>query len=244
MAQAGNLVVLGDAGEALGDSLYEARLFVRGTVKSLGADCIEKAMRDEHATMLAELLKRAGVDGDGRPDEFRRYGSARKLYNFHIDNADGLLMAALTIAEPRPHPAAQVRDLRRLHDLRDPPRGGDRHLRHPRRRREAQAAAFRRPAVPRRLDLAAIRSKAIARNAAPTSCSAPASPKKPIAAEDPDHHRRHELRLAVRRRPRRRSAAARRRRHLDHHRRRRHDRGGARPFADAGLPGICRRATA
>ena len=32
MAQAGNLVVLGDTGDALGDSLYEARLFVRGTV--------------------------------------------------------------------------------------------------------------------------------------------------------------------------------------------------------------------
>ena len=30
MGQAGNLVVLGDAGEALGDSIYEARLFVRG----------------------------------------------------------------------------------------------------------------------------------------------------------------------------------------------------------------------
>ena len=42
MAQAGNLVVLGDAGEALGDSIYEARLYVRGRVASLGADCVEK----------------------------------------------------------------------------------------------------------------------------------------------------------------------------------------------------------
>ena len=46
MAQSGNLVVLGDAGEALGDSLYEARLFVRGKVASLGADCEEKPMTD------------------------------------------------------------------------------------------------------------------------------------------------------------------------------------------------------
>jgi glutamate synthase domain-containing protein 3 len=36
MAQAGKLVVLGDAGEALGDSIYEAQLFVRGSVASLG----------------------------------------------------------------------------------------------------------------------------------------------------------------------------------------------------------------
>jgi glutamate synthase domain-containing protein 3 len=87
MAQTGNLVVLGDAGDALGDSIYEAKLFVRGSVKSLGADCIEKEMRPEHHDHLSELLKKAGVNGV-KTSEFKRYGSARKLYNFNIDNAD------------------------------------------------------------------------------------------------------------------------------------------------------------
>ncbi|MBU2891265.1 protein GlxC [Celeribacter halophilus] len=86
MAQSGNLVVLGDAGDALGDSLYEARLFVRGNVKSLGADCIKKEMRPEHIEILKELLEKAGADA--KPEEFTRYGSARKLYNFNIDHAD------------------------------------------------------------------------------------------------------------------------------------------------------------
>ena len=85
MAQAGHLVVCGDAGDALGDSIYEAKLFVRGSVKSLGADCIEKEMRPEHLEVLADLLERAG--SDAKPEEFRRYGSARQLYNFDIDNA-------------------------------------------------------------------------------------------------------------------------------------------------------------
>lgn len=85
MAQSGNLVVCGDAGEALGDSIYEARLFVRGSVKSLGADCIEKEMRPEHLAILAQLLERAGADA--KPEEFKRYGSARQLYTFKIDNA-------------------------------------------------------------------------------------------------------------------------------------------------------------
>lgn len=85
MAQSGNLVVLGDAGDALGDSLYEARLFVRGSVKSLGSDCIEKEMRPEHIEILKDLLERAGADAD--PADFKRYGSARKLYNFHVDHA-------------------------------------------------------------------------------------------------------------------------------------------------------------
>ncbi len=85
MAQAGRVVVLGDAGDALGDSLYETRIYVRGKVKSLGADCVEKEMRDEHRGELAELLQTAGF-GDADPKEFRRYGSARNLYNFNIDN--------------------------------------------------------------------------------------------------------------------------------------------------------------
>lgn len=85
MAQSGNLVVCGDAGEALGDSLYEARLFVRGSVKSLGADCIEKEMRPEHIAILEDLLQKGGCDA--KPEEFRRYGSARQLYHFNIDNA-------------------------------------------------------------------------------------------------------------------------------------------------------------
>jgi len=86
MAQTGRMVVLGDAGDALGDSIYEARIYVRGAVKSLGADCIEKELRDEHRDEVAELLAAAGVEGV-EPGEFRRYGSARKLYTFHVDNA-------------------------------------------------------------------------------------------------------------------------------------------------------------
>ena len=85
MAQSGNLVVCGDAGDALGDSCYEARFFVRGKVASLGADCEEKEMRPEHIEILTRLLEKAGCDA--KPEEFTRYGSARKLYNFDIDNA-------------------------------------------------------------------------------------------------------------------------------------------------------------
>jgi glutamate synthase domain-containing protein 3 len=85
MAQAGRLVVCGDAGDALGDSIYEARIYVRGSVASLGADCIEKPMRAEHLEELGALLAAAGRSED--PSDFRRYGSARNLYHFHVDNS-------------------------------------------------------------------------------------------------------------------------------------------------------------
>ena len=87
MAQSGSLVVLGDTGDALGDSIYEARLYVRGSVKSLGADCAEKPMRDEHREELRRLLSAAGLEGGVNVDQFKRYGSSRTLYNFHVDNA-------------------------------------------------------------------------------------------------------------------------------------------------------------
>jgi len=86
MAQRGCLVVCGDAGDALGDSLYEAHLYVRGSVAGLGADCVEKPVREHHLAELRTLLGRAGFD-DVDPADFRRYGSARQLYTFEVDNA-------------------------------------------------------------------------------------------------------------------------------------------------------------
>lgn len=85
MGQSGSLVVCGDAGEALGDSLYEVHIYVKGEVKSLGADCIQKEMRPEHIEELTGLLAKAGVEED--PASFKRYGSARQLYTFKVDNA-------------------------------------------------------------------------------------------------------------------------------------------------------------
>ncbi|MFK7992752.1 MAG: protein glxC [Granulosicoccus sp.] len=86
MAQLGHMVICGDAGEALGDSIYEAKLYVAGSIESLGADCIEKEMTDEHLNTLATLLEKAELNQDAA--RFRRYGSARTLYNFDIDHAD------------------------------------------------------------------------------------------------------------------------------------------------------------
>lgn len=85
MAQAGRLVVRGDAGDGLGDSIYETRIYVRGTVASLGADCVAKEMRPEHLEELSGLLKSAGYEDDD-PASYTRYGSARNLYHFRVDN--------------------------------------------------------------------------------------------------------------------------------------------------------------
>lgn len=97
MGQSGNLVVLGNAGADLGDSLYETNIFVRGTVESLGSDCVEKEMRPEHVETLERLLAASGLDAD--PADFTRYGSARQLYNFHIDDIDAEVREARALRE-------------------------------------------------------------------------------------------------------------------------------------------------
>jgi len=43
-------------------------------------------MREEHLSDLERLLECA--ERRDNPKDFRRYGSARKLYNFNVDHAD------------------------------------------------------------------------------------------------------------------------------------------------------------
>ena len=137
---------------------------------ALGADCVEKEMRDEHVTAGARAARRGPEIDDVDPSEFRRYGSARRLYNFHVDNLGQLLMAASAALANGWHPgSARVGDVRPQRDRRDPARRARGHVRHPRVRRQAARAALRRPAVPRAPACPAIRSRATASGATPTS---------------------------------------------------------------------------
>jgi glutamate synthase domain-containing protein 3 len=81
MAQRGRLVICGDAGPGLGDSLYEAVIYVRGKLHGLGADAREEEFTAADAKALAELLKAAGFEHD--PREFKRIASGRTLYHWN-----------------------------------------------------------------------------------------------------------------------------------------------------------------
>ena len=122
MGQTGNLVICGDAGEALGDSLYEARIFVRGQVAGLGADCIEKDMSDSDHSELKELLGRSGVDvsTDGL-SSLRIRSEALPLRH----RSRGPILRWKHELATR---TARIRDFRPQCDSRDPTRGGHGHL--------------------------------------------------------------------------------------------------------------------
>jgi methylamine---glutamate N-methyltransferase subunit B len=84
MAQAGRLVVCGDAASGLGDSLYEAVIYVRGKIHGLGADAQEEPMTDRDTAELGQLLERAEINY--APGEFKRVGSARRLYHWNSEH--------------------------------------------------------------------------------------------------------------------------------------------------------------
>lgn len=83
MAQAGHLVICGNAGASLGDSLYEAVIYLRGTIHSLGADAREEPMTEDDYSNVADLLAKAGIDYSSK--EFKRVASARALYHWNAE---------------------------------------------------------------------------------------------------------------------------------------------------------------
>ena len=85
MSQSGNMVVCGDAGEALGDSIYETVIYIAGNPKSLGVDCVEKKIKKNDLKKIENLIKIGNIK-KLKPHSFKKFGSARKLYNFNIDN--------------------------------------------------------------------------------------------------------------------------------------------------------------
>ena len=85
MAQSGSLLICGDAGEALGDSIYETVIYLAGKPKSLGVDCVEKKMNKKDMKKIEDLLK-TGKIKNLKANNFKKFGSERKLYNFNIDN--------------------------------------------------------------------------------------------------------------------------------------------------------------
>ena len=85
MAQRGTLVVCGDAGAGLGDSLYEAVIYVAGKIHGLGADAREEEFTPADREVVAGLLAAAGLDAD--PGAFKRVAGARTLYHWNAEHS-------------------------------------------------------------------------------------------------------------------------------------------------------------
>ena len=79
MMQKGRIVICGDAGDALADSMYEGVVYVSGRISSLGNDAVVQEPTQDDQAALEDLLGAFSVPG---PAGFKKVVSGRKLWNF------------------------------------------------------------------------------------------------------------------------------------------------------------------
>ena len=79
MMQRGRQIICGDVGPGLGDSMYDGILYVAGTVKSLGVDCVEGEWSEADTELIERKFR---IYGLGTPPTFQKFVCGRKLYNY------------------------------------------------------------------------------------------------------------------------------------------------------------------
>jgi glutamate synthase domain-containing protein 3 len=79
MMQRGRQIILGDVGPGLGDSMYDGTIYVGGTVKSLGVDCVPGEWTDADTEFIE---RKFGIYGLGTPPELQKFVCGKALYNY------------------------------------------------------------------------------------------------------------------------------------------------------------------
>ena len=79
MMQRGRQIICGDVGGGLGDSMYDGTIYVAGTVRWLGIDCVEGEWTDADSELIERKFR---IYGLGSSPEFRKFVCGKKLYNY------------------------------------------------------------------------------------------------------------------------------------------------------------------
>ena len=79
MMQRGRQILCGNVGPGLGDSMYDGTIYVAGTVKSLGIDCVPGEWMDADTELIERKFR---IHGLGTPPEFQKFVCGKKLYNY------------------------------------------------------------------------------------------------------------------------------------------------------------------
>lgn len=86
LAQAGTILVGGDSGHGLGDSLYEAVIYVAGRVTDLGTDAQVEDIGESDVAAVRAIVERCGFHHID-PQNVTRVASAKQLYHFDTHKA-------------------------------------------------------------------------------------------------------------------------------------------------------------
>ncbi|MGA2011778.1 MAG: GXGXG motif-containing protein [Solirubrobacteraceae bacterium] len=79
MMQRGRQIICGDVGPGLGDSMYDGVIYVGGTVKSLGIDCVPGEWTDADTELVERKFR---IYGLGAPPALQKFVCGKKLYNY------------------------------------------------------------------------------------------------------------------------------------------------------------------
>jgi glutamate synthase domain-containing protein 3 len=90
MMQRGRQIICGDVGPGLGDSMYDGTIYVAGTVKSLGIDCVPGEWTDADTELVERKFR---IYGLGDPPDFQKFVCGKKLYNYdHLEPSERKLV--------------------------------------------------------------------------------------------------------------------------------------------------------
>jgi glutamate synthase domain-containing protein 3 len=79
MMQRGRQILLGNVGPGLGDSMYDGTIYVGGTVKSLGIDCVPGEWTDADTELVERKFR---IYGLGNPPDLQKFVCGKQLYNY------------------------------------------------------------------------------------------------------------------------------------------------------------------
>lgn len=82
MMQRGRIVVLGDAGKNLGDSMYDGTIYVGGKIASLGVDAVRAELTKLDIAWLKRKLKIYGLEAPNGVENMQKIVAGKRLWNY------------------------------------------------------------------------------------------------------------------------------------------------------------------
>jgi glutamate synthase domain-containing protein 3 len=82
MMQRGRMIVLGDAGKNLGDSMYDGTIYVGGKIASLGVDAIPADKTAREIAWLERKLDLYGLKAPHGVKHLQKIAAGKQLWNY------------------------------------------------------------------------------------------------------------------------------------------------------------------
>jgi len=76
------MVICGDAGKNLGDSMYDGTIYVGGEIEDLGVDAVPSELTDLDQTWLTRKLKQYEMLPTNGVDHFKKIVAGKQLWNY------------------------------------------------------------------------------------------------------------------------------------------------------------------